>query len=311
MTARLSPATLLGVAPEVRAIAYRDKRGQFWPCLLTRDERALTLREIAFRPGHGARLRKCGGPDRRLGRAVWILERVYENHAHWLTAHLPKLCLLKALGETAPIVLPSRRNATIDASLAMLGIDPQAHPHFDADGPPLAAEEMLVFSLDRLRPELLRLVRDTFAPPLQVAPWRRIYVSRARARGRRYLEEEALWPMLRDAGFERVFLEDFSFADEIALMRETKILMGPHGAGLSNMIFCAPGAHVIEIGDCGFPCPDFCAMAGALGLRHWLLRARSVGRPAAAARSLRHPAWLCAHFARDRSAWLSVGGLGR
>ena len=40
-----------------------------------------------------------------MARATWITERVYDNHSHWLTAHLPKLLMLRARGELGDVVL--------------------------------------------------------------------------------------------------------------------------------------------------------------------------------------------------------------
>ena len=110
-------------------------------------ERSATARSMP--PPPGAR------PTSRSPRAVWIAERVYHNHAHWLTAHLPKLALLREMGELGDLVLPAERGAAIDASLHRLGIEPADHPQLPA-GAVLAAEELTVLETDRFRPELLR-----------------------------------------------------------------------------------------------------------------------------------------------------------
>jgi hypothetical protein len=69
---------------------YMDEAwaGDFYPAVITGDGRALDFREVRFRPRHGAALRGGTRPARR-DRATWILERVYHNYSHWLTAHLP------------------------------------------------------------------------------------------------------------------------------------------------------------------------------------------------------------------------------
>ena len=90
--ARTSAETFVATLPDVRVVWYHDpeQQGDFYPALLTRDGRALDLREIRFRPRHARALRRFGRPV-RIEKATWILERVYHNHSHWLTAHLPKL----------------------------------------------------------------------------------------------------------------------------------------------------------------------------------------------------------------------------
>ncbi len=55
--------------------------------------------------------------------------------------------------------------------------------------------------------------------------------------------------LLAEHGFEAIFMEDLSLAEQIRLMGETAVLLAPHGAGLTNMMFCAPGTQVVEIAD--------------------------------------------------------------
>ena len=253
----------------------RTPRGRFWPTILTRDATALDLREMRFRPGHGAVLR-AAAPPRRLARATWITERVYDNHSHWLTAHLPKLCLLMARDALDDVLLPSRRSPAIDGSLRLMGLDPRA---FATHGPQgaIRVEALTILQTDRFRPELLRPVRDVLARPPDRAPWRRVFISRAKARIRRLVNEEALAPMLARAGFERVALETLDFEAQVRLMGETRALMAPHGAGLTNMMFCAPGTQVIEIAEPRYPNPNFYALAAAMGHGYWKVDAAFAG----------------------------------
>lgn len=273
---RTSGETLRATLPDCAIICFRDaERGEFWPAIVNADQRALRLREITFRRGHGAALRRGRRPA-HLARATWILERVYENHSHWLTAHLPKLCLLKARGELDDLILPARRNPVIDASLRMLGLEAGAFRTHDPDRP-LEVGALTILGTDRFRPELLQPVRAALAPPPPRAPWRRVFISRADARIRRLLNEQDLGPMLAAAGFEPVRMERLGFEEQVRLMSETAILMAPHGAGLTNMMFCQPGTQVVEIADLSYPNPNFYALACAMGLGYWLVRGAFAG----------------------------------
>ena len=69
--------------------------------------------------------------------------------------------------------------------------------------------------------------------------------------------------------------------EQIMRHSQATVLVGQHGAGLTNMIWMAPGSHVIEILP---PMPDdaqgiFRALARALGLRHTLIPQESVHSP--------------------------------
>lgn len=285
--ARVSGETFLATIPGARIVGYTHPAmdDDYYPAMLTRDGRALDLREVRFRPPHGAVLRQAGPPI-RLKKATWILERVYHNYAHWLTAHLPKILLLRQRGALGDVLLPERRTPVMEGTLRMLGLDPDAFPTFDP-ARPLLVDELTILGTDRFRPELLRLVQEAFAVSGGPPPHRRVYVSRANAGRRRLVNEDEVWPLLEDAGFQRVFMEALTFEQQVELMRETAILAGPHGAGLTNMMFCPAGAHVVEVADPGFPNPNFYALASGLGHRYWLVAGEAVGEAHPLERDLR------------------------
>ena len=272
--ARTSQQTFITTLPDCQVVGYLDTVDDFHVAVLNRDRRALRLREVTFRTGHGRVLRSARTTP-RLARATWILERVYHNHSHWLTAHLPKLCLLRESGGLEHVVLPARRSAALDASLAMLGLDARDFPQFEPVQT-LAVEELTLLGTDRFRPELLRPVRTALVGEGGV-PRRRIYISRRHARRRRLCNEVQIWPLFRAAGFERVCMEDLAFPQQVALMAETAMLAAPHGAGLTNMLCCPAGCEVLEIADLSFPNPNFYALAAAMGHRYWLVGAGAVG----------------------------------
>lgn len=277
---RISGETALVTVPGARVISWFDERGQFHPAVLSRDDRALNMREIKFRPGHAEALRAARADGRapvRLDRATWVLERVFDNHSHWLTAHLPKLLLLKERDRLDDVLLPERLKPGMEASLRMLGLDPAGFRRHDPSRP-LEVAELTLVATDRFRPDLLRPVRDVMAPALPGRDRnRRVYVSRGRARFRRLLNEDAIWPMLARRGFERVFMEDLSFPEQVELMRRTGILVAPHGAGLTNMMFCAERTAVVEIASLDFPNPNFYALAAAMGHDYALVAAAERG----------------------------------
>lgn len=299
---RENGATAIVKLRDCRLAWYRDPAmyDDFFPGILTRDGRGLDLREIRFRRGHGSALRHARSVEER-DRATWIVERVYHNHSHWLTAHLPKILLLRERDELDDVLLPRERTRTMDGSLGMLGLDPDGFDTFDHERP-LAVNELTLLETDRFRPELVRLVQEAFTDPDAPAPHRRVYVSRAGATRRRLLNEDEIWRLLEKEGFERVLMEELTFEDQVRLMGETEILAGPHGAGLTNMIFCRPGTHVVEIADLGFPNPNFYALASALGHPYWLVEADAVGDAHPLERDLRVEAGRVEDVLRDMPA---------
>ena len=66
---------------------------------------------------------------------------------------------------------------------------------------------------------------------------RRIYISRRKAAMRRVVNEVEVEPILKEQGFEIVMCEELSLREQAGLFAEANVICGPHGAGLTNMIY--------------------------------------------------------------------------
>lgn len=271
---RQSAETIVATLPNCRVVPSRNDVGEFWATILTADDRALELRELSFRSWQAPFIRSQ--ETIRMKRATWVVERVYDNHSHWLTAHLPKLLMLRDEGLDSDVILPAKLAPAVEASLRLFGMPPENYQRFDPRKS-ILVDELTVVSSDRFRPELLKLVARHCPVPVSENPMRRVFISRTGATRRRLLNEDELWPDLEKAGFERVRMETLDFEEQVRLMRETAVLVAPHGAGLTNMMFCPEGTHVVEFADLSFPNPNFYAVASALRLNYWLLKAEGRG----------------------------------
>jgi capsular polysaccharide biosynthesis protein len=69
---------------------------------------------------------------------------------------------------------------------------------------------------------------------------RRVYLGRKTTPNRPYNQDELIAESKR-FGYEPVFLEDLSFRDSVKVMMEAESVIGPHGAGWANALFCHPG----------------------------------------------------------------------
>ena len=98
---------------------------------------------------------------------------------------------------------------------------------------------------------LLSLTIEAMRQALQVFPavdrTRRLFVSRGDAKKRRLVNEDQVFARLERFEFERVMPGRLPLADQVALFSGAKIVAGPHGAGLTNLIFMPEGGAVIEI----------------------------------------------------------------
>lgn len=76
---------------------------------------------------------------------------------------------------------------------------------------------------------------------------------------------------LERRGFERVELEDLPVRDQIAMFAEASVVVGPHGAGLTNTLATAAGAWLVELHPGDEVNYVYWLQAGVLGLRYAFL----------------------------------------
>ena len=75
----------------------------------------------------------------------------------------------------------------------------------------------------------------------------KIYISRADTKKRQILNEKELCSILESDGFETVSLTGLSVLEQIHIFKGARVIVGAHGANLTNTIFCEPGTKIIEI----------------------------------------------------------------
>jgi hypothetical protein len=99
-------------------------------------------------------------------------------------------------------------------------------------------------------------------------PSRKIYVSRAGARVRNLKNEGDLWSALQAHSFERFVPLASNHPAQICGFHEAQTVIAVHGAALANLIFCRPGATVIELFAANQLRPLYLWLAHQLGLRY-------------------------------------------
>jgi hypothetical protein len=96
----------------------------------------------------------------------------------------------------------------------------------------------------------------------------RIYISRSAAQvGRRILNEEELVGRLARWGVQSCQLERLSQEEQIELFYDAQLVIAPHGAGLTNLLF-AERVDVIELHPTRYLMPHYVLLSLALGHRH-------------------------------------------
>jgi capsular polysaccharide biosynthesis protein len=114
-------------------------------------------------------------------------------------------------------------------------------------------------------PDIAQQLQAILNPTPHPSPYRKIYISRSLARYRRIVNESELIPILENLGFEIVHAEKLSFASQVKLFNEAKVILSSHGAGLTNMLFAPSSALILELFEPTAGRPHYWMMAHALG----------------------------------------------
>jgi capsular polysaccharide biosynthesis protein len=178
----------------------------------------------------------------------------HTNYAHWLTDNLIYLYVyvtkMKPLG--IKIVLPDSLLGFAKETVEILGIE--------AADIIVAGDEVLAFDdlhfMDTIYfGEIPQIFKDAVhylkanALKGQPAPSvdQSVYISRRDAVSRPLINNAELEAQLLQSGFDIVATGELTLRAQIALFANAKIVVGQHGAGLINAIFCQPGAVLIEL----------------------------------------------------------------
>ena len=84
----------------------------------------------------------------------------------------------------------------------------------------------------------------------------KVYLSRKKS-GRSLNNEEEVESLLATGGFQIVYAEELSVADQIRVFAEAAVLVAPHGAGETNILYMAEGTKLIEIFSPSFLAKDY------------------------------------------------------
>lgn len=241
-----------------------------------------------FEPGMKKKTDRLNLSGQKLGFYVSLLSAYTQNYAHWLMDSLPKLALLrsKLLTENLNYIIPKNPPHFIVNSLNLLGIKDEKVLHLDE-------EELILENLILCRPAqnsgrpskihlldirklLLSSLRQRKKDSFSSSP-RRIYISRANS-ARSIINEVEILPILKEYNFEVLLCENLSFTEQVKIFSEANVILGAHGAGIYNQIFCDSGATIIEIYN-----PKYChhssrIVAGFLEHHHWHIFGKHAGQ---------------------------------
>ena len=204
------------------------------------------------------------------------------SYYHWMMEYLPKIRFMEEYvdetGRVPKILVGPDPSGFVRDTLEFLGYE------YVKSGRGITSAKRLVVSthrthlFDHSSPEksnynlskediewLKRRVRSTAGTDNETDGKERVYVSRQRTdRGRMLVNYDETMEILRKRGFESYVLEEMSFKQQVELFMNAEFVVGPHGAGLVNMVF-ADDPTMIELHLRGTVRPHFYFLSEIMG----------------------------------------------
>lgn len=196
-------------------------------------------------------------PQHQFDHVFPLVRHPTTNYYHWILGYLPKLRLYEwyaaEVDSEVRLLLSTNLTAWEAESLELAGVDIGTAEEWSG-GIASASKVAIPFHRDKYS--------STFHPSRADYAWvrerlrsnvsmdgtypERVYISRFDASSRRVLNEEAVTDRLFEMGFQRFKLTELSLVDQIRLFTNAEIVVGPHGAGLTNVVF-SDDLTIVEI----------------------------------------------------------------
>jgi len=214
------------------------------------DARVITQSNLGFRDSRdsafltGALRRVLKHKPHRMNQPIASLGRT-DNFYHFMIESVPRLIAIHSVEPSTLFVTPEEPQAFVQEVGELLGLT------FVVAGPdqPLTASSLLVSTPPQLRqpsPAAISLLKSSFDSFRGSDSNSMIYVSR-RSATRSFAAELELEEFLALRGFQIVALEGLTVAEQIRVMSGARLVIAPHGAGLTHMIFMEPNSTILEL----------------------------------------------------------------
>lgn len=201
----------------------------------------------------------------------------FTNYYHWLIETIPKLRYAKEystmLDVSVTYLVPADAPAWLDQTLQLLDVPRSSIEH--ATAPVYQADRLLIPSFPGLKLQNYRWIREAVLTNMSsekevIGTGNNVYISRANAIERQVVNEADVVETLSEYGFESYQLEENTVEENVLLFNEADMIVGPHGAGLTDIVFCDE-SKVIELFGSKVKNP-YEQLAETLGIEYQSLR---------------------------------------
>lgn len=182
---------------------------------------------------------------------LWITDYWSQGYFHWLADALTRLYVVRDRINAVPLLLPAGYEGLdyVSPSLEAFGVK-----QVDFIGPSEVLECRSLLMPSHTAPsghfneEIIRGVREVLLSAYGDSDrGEKIYISRRHAAKRRIVNEDEVTRVLSGFGFQTIYTEELSFAQQVQVCSRARCIVSNHGAGLTNMLFMPQAGSVLEL----------------------------------------------------------------
>ena len=189
------------------------------------------------------------------------------NYWHWLFDVLPRFKILENqynLNDIDYFLFPDTKERFQKETLDLLGI-PKSKILSSKDFRHIEAKQIITVDhpyvlknnptaeIQNIPSWILNYLNEKFIPKYkEIKLPQKIYIDRKDSKSnhrhlRKIINEKEVKNYLIKKGFSIIALSEFSFLDQINLFSNAKQIIGLHGAGFANLVFCKPETLALEV----------------------------------------------------------------
>lgn len=214
-------------------------------------------------------------PQPVTGRTLVLASTGGDTYFHWMTDVLPRLGLARRGGHDPAsfdwVLVNGLTHPFQQETLEHLGIPKNRCLSFHTTELAYEMEETLLPSLPGVPgvvpPETVEFLQSTF-PTKKIGTGRKLFISRGGAKHRALIHEGKIAAMLSERGFESVDCGKMSVQEQAEVFGSAEVVVGAHGAALTNLVFCRPRTQVVELFSPAYVNPCYRDLCVAANLSH-------------------------------------------
>jgi capsular polysaccharide biosynthesis protein len=187
--------------------------------------------------------------------AILFFDSWSEGYFHWICDALPRLFLAKE--HLMKSIILTNDLFTKDYHTSTLSLFPILESYVLQRGKTYHVKELLLPShlaetTGNYNEGIMQSMRSYLLQQLKIDDsignlHKKIYITRKNASRRKVINESDLWPVLKKYGFLEMAFENLSFVDQAKTAFSAQVIIGLHGAGLSNILFMKPKSKLLEL----------------------------------------------------------------